>query len=148
MEDSLVTNGGGAVDLAVAENIEAVGFAYAFDANPLDGELDTSGGNVIWAVDSDGGGNLDLNIDTNTDGVIDAADDADGDGLLDGAAIAGVDFEAIRAVRVWLLARSQREDKNFHNDTDYVISELVITPDDGFRREILTMDIKCRNMGL
>jgi type IV pilus assembly protein PilW len=107
-----------------------------------------AGGNVIWAIDSDGDGDLDLNLDTNTDGTIDAADDADNDGLLDGAAIGSVDFEAIRAVRIWLLARAQREDKNFHNDTDYVVSEQRITPDDGFRRELLTMDIKCRNMGL
>jgi type IV pilus assembly protein PilW len=148
VDDSLVTNGGGAVDLTVAENIEAIGFAYAFDNSPLDGELDMSGGNVIWAVDSDGDGDLDLNIDTNTDGVIDAADDADGDGLLDGAAIANVDFDAIRAVRVWLLARAEREAEGFHNNMDYVVSEQRITPNDGFRREILTMDIKCRNMGL
>ena len=145
--DSLVTNGGGA-DLTIAENIQAIGFAYAFDNSPLDGELDMAGGNIIWAIDSDGGGNLDLNLDTNTDGNIDAADDADGDGIIDGAAIAGVDFDAIRAVRVWLLARAQREDPKFYNGTDYVVSDRRITPNDGFRRELLTMDIKCRNMGL
>lgn len=144
---ALVTNGGG-VDLAIAENIQAIGFAYAFDSSPLDGELDMAGGNVIWAIDSDGGGNLDLNLDTNTDGTIDAADDADGDGIIDGSPIAGVDFDAIRAVRVWLLARVQREDQKFYNDTDYVVSDRRIRPNDGFRRELLTMDIKCRNMGL
>ncbi|MBW1982881.1 MAG: prepilin-type N-terminal cleavage/methylation domain-containing protein, partial [Deltaproteobacteria bacterium] len=46
----------------LAEYIDGLGFAYAFD-NDLDGELDASGGNVIWAIDSDADGFLDLDLD-------------------------------------------------------------------------------------
>jgi type IV pilus assembly protein PilW len=147
--DLLVTDGGGG-PLTVAENIQAIGFAYAFDNSPLDGELDMDGGNIIWAIDTNADGDLDLNLDTNNDGVIDAVDDTGNDGTINGRGIPGgsVDYEAIRAVRVWLLARAQREDTKFYNDTDYVVSDRRITPNDGFRRELLTMDIKCRNMGL
>ncbi|MCD6321461.1 MAG: prepilin-type N-terminal cleavage/methylation domain-containing protein [Clostridiales bacterium] len=79
----------------VAENIEALGFAYAYDADS-DGNLDTytAGGKevVIWAIDSDGNNDLDTNLDTDIDGEIDEHDgpkpsgtpvDIDGDGDLD-----------------------------------------------------------------
>ncbi len=91
--ESLVTNGGGA-DLTIAEGIQAIGFAYAFDDSPQDGELDMAGGNIIWAIDSDGGGDLDLNLDTDNDGNIDEIDDTGNDGTINGRAIPGgaVDF--------------------------------------------------------
>jgi len=150
VNDTLATNGGGA-NLWIAENIQAVGFAYAFDKSPLDGELDMAGGNTIWAIDTDGNGTLDLNLDSNLDGNIDAADDTDGDGTtIDGAAIGGptVNLADIRSVRIWLLARANREDDSFYNDTRYVLADRIITPNDSVRRELMIMDVKCRNMGL
>lgn len=146
--DALAWNGGGA-DRMLADNIEAVGFAYAFDNSPEDNQLDTSGGgNTIWAIDSDGDGDLDLNLDTNDDGVIDENDDTDSNGIIDGSAIGGVDLDKIRAVRIWLLGMSDRGGSKVHTATPYVVSNQVLTPSDGIRRRMLSMDIKLRNMGI
>ena len=58
--------GGGGRQL-LAQNIEALGLAYAFDNNG-DGQLDTTvAGNTIWAIDSDNDNDLDVNLDTNDD---------------------------------------------------------------------------------
>ena len=145
---------------AVAENIEALGFAYAFDADG-DGILDTYnvGGNqrVIWAVDSDGDNDLDRNLDTNSDGNIDENDGPlpGGNGLIAGTAIADVAPQDIRAVRIWMLARTERGDNGFVNTRTYVIGNKVITPNtdadpgnDHLRMRLLTSTVKCRNMGI
>jgi type IV pilus assembly protein PilW len=118
---------------AVAENVEALGFAYAFDADG-DGILDTyndAGGNeqVIWAVDSVGDNDLDLNLDTNGDGNIDENDGpAGGNGLIGGTAIPVVAPQDIRAVRIWMLARTGHGDKSFLNTKTYTVGNKVITP--------------------
>ena len=59
--------GGGRQPLA--ENIEALGLAYAVDAD-RDGRPDTwsDGEHVIWAVDTDNDNRLDTDLDTNDDG--------------------------------------------------------------------------------
>lgn len=150
----------------LAENIQAICFAYAFDVNettgnpPGDGILNTYnvGGNkrVIWAFDSNGNNDLDLNLDTNGDGDIDKDDDGDNDGSIEGqalvdfggVAIANVEPGQIRAVRIWILSRADREDPDFRNTKTYVVGSHVITPDDGFRRRLLTTTVQCRNMGL
>ncbi len=62
--------------LTVVENIEALGFAYAFE----------DGGNIIWAIDADDSDTderLNVKLDGNDDGAIDASDDTNGDGLID-----------------------------------------------------------------
>jgi len=127
----------------LAENIEALGLAYAFDNNG-DGQLDTTAaGNTIWAIDSDNDNDLDVNLDTNDDGVIDINDNPAG------AALASdVNPSRIRAIRIWLLARTDIEDRNFRNAGTYVIANQIITPNDGFRRRLLTTTVTCRNMGL
>ena len=157
--NDLGRNSGGGRQL-VAENIEALGFAYAFDADG-DGILDTYnvGGNqrVIWAVDSDGDNDLDRNLDTNNDGNIDENDGPGpgGNGLIAGTAIADVAPQDIRAVRIWMLARTERGDNGFVNTRTYVIGNKVITPNtdadpgnDHLRMRLLTSTVKCRNMGL
>jgi type IV pilus assembly protein PilW len=65
----------------VAYDIEAVGFAYAYDDDG-DGVLDESvGGNIIWAIDANSGdGKLDRILDTNDDGFIDENDTEGGKG--------------------------------------------------------------------
>ena len=148
-------NGGGGQ--AAGENIEAVGFAYAFDNND-DGSIDTNAGEIIWAIDSDGDGNLDTNLDSNGDGDIDAADGPGigNNGVIAGQALAGVvPFDNIRAVRVWILARTNRSDNKFANTRTYVAGNQVITPstdavagNDSLRMRLLTTTIKCRNLGL
>ena len=159
--NDLGRNSGGGRQL-VAENIEALGFAYAFDADG-DGILDTYndvGGNkqVIWAVDSGGGNDLDLNLDTNIDGDIDENDGpgAGGNGLIGGTPIIPVvDPQDIRAVRIWMLARTGHGDKSFLNTKTYTVGNKVITPNtdadlnnDNLRMRLLVTTVKCRNMGI
>jgi len=134
----------------IAENIQAIGFAYAYDADG-DDNLDTSaGGDIIWAVDTDGDGNWD-NLDTDGDGDIDA-DDGPGignNGVINGTGTGtAVDTSQIRAVRIWILARVKRPDPDFVNTNTYIVGANVITPNDGFRRRLLSTTVKCRNMGL
>jgi type IV pilus assembly protein PilW len=146
----------GAGNQVVVENVEAVGFAYAFDADN-DGNIDTSAnGNIIWAIDSDdtdADKRLDVNLDGNNDGTIDASDDTNGDGLIDdndaGTALASpVDLEKIRAVKIWILARTGREDRAFADTSTYVLGNQRVNANDGSRRQLLTTMVKCRNMAL
>jgi type IV pilus assembly protein PilW len=136
----------------VAENVDALGFGYAFDDNK-DGELDyvdtngngehDAGEYVIWAIDSDGDGFLDTNLDTNGDGVIDINDATGGVGLVN-----QVDISNIRAVRIWVLARTKNKAKNFTDTRTYKIGDNLITPGGHFRRRLLTTNVTCRNLGL
>ena len=175
--DSPISSPNGILDLSrnngagrqlLAEGIEAMGLAYAFDANG-DGQMDTYnvGGNnvVIWAIDSDGDNDLDRNLDTDLDGDIDA-DDGPGDGGhglipgqplkdFDGNGIPDVSPDDIRAVKIWLLARSLRGDSKFVNNFTYTVGHKVISPasdsdttNDGCRMRLLTTTVNCRNMGL
>lgn len=126
----------------IAENIEALGIAYAFDTDG-DGELDTSaGGNVIWAVDSDNNNNLDRGLDTDDDGDIDSAD------IAGGSVISGVSITHIRSARVWALARAGTVDPEFTNASTYVVADRHITVADSFRRRLLEFTIYFRNTGL
>ena len=153
-----LTRDAGAGRQLLAENIEAMGVAFAYDEDG-DGNLDVSaGGNVIWAVDSDGDNDLDLNLDTNDDGDIDPADGpgVNGNGLITGSAIVpNINIDAIRAVRIWLLARTDREDRDYVNRNTYVVGHKVISPstdananNDSYRMRLLTTTVKCRNLGL
>ncbi|WP_287127011.1 PilW family protein [Desulfobacter sp.] len=151
-----LTRNAGAGRQLLAENIEAMGFAFAYDADG-DGNLDVSaGGNVIWAVDSDGDNALDLNLDTNDDGDIDSADGpAGGNGLITGTAIPNINVGNIRAVRIWLLARTDQRDPDYINGHTYVVGHKVISPNtdgdstnDSYRMRLLTTTVKCRNLGL
>lgn len=146
--------GGGFMEMA--ENIEAINFAYAYDSNN-DGNLDTytltSGPNVgqqrtIWAFPS---GGIWFNIDTNGDGVIDASD---GPGSGSTGVIAGsstgttVNLKDIRAIMIWILARSDRNDARTVNTTTYTVGRQVLTRNDRFYRRLLTSTVTCRNFGL
>jgi len=156
----------------VAENVEALGFAYAFDANN-DGLLDTYDAvnapagsqreRTIWAIDSDGDNLLDTNLDTDSDGDIDADDGPGmgGNGLIGGQmlmdfagiAIANVPVNRIKAARVWLLARAARQDNKIVERNTFVVGNQVITPDtdadannDHRRMRLLMTTAKCRNL--
>jgi type IV pilus assembly protein PilW len=134
------------IDTTDADNpdyIDEVGFAYAFDNNG-DDQVDISGGGfIIWAIDSDGDDKLDLSLDTNDDGVIDTNDNPAGVALA-----SQVDISRIRAVKIWLLARTARVDRSFTNSTIYVVSDQQLQYNDNFRRRLLTTAISCRNMTL
>jgi len=134
--------------LTVVENIEAIGFGYAYDEDN-DGNIETCGSDMIWAIDSDGDDLLDLNLDTNGDCKIDVSDDANNDGILDGTAITpAVPIENIRAVRIWVLARSGQEDRRYTDSMTYVLGNKIESPADGSRRLLITTTVKCRNMAL
>ncbi len=136
----------GANNQPVVENVEAVGFAYAYDADD-DGSIDTSaGGNIIWAIDSDvtdTDNRLDKYLDTNDDGIISVDDDAAGADL---ASL--VPLDRIRAVRMWILARTGREDRAFADTSTYVVANQRVNANVGSRYHLLTTTVKCRNMAL
>jgi len=137
----------------LAENFQAVAFGYAFDddhgAALPDGEIDTNGRNIIWAYDSNADGLLDTLLDSNADGLVDSADDLDGNGRIDDAALTpAVPISRIRAVQIWLLART-RSPLRDHLDTDtYVAGDKVLSFADHYKRELLTTVVNCRNLGL
>lgn len=139
------TSSGSPLPIAEGIAVNGLGFAYAIDADD-DGDLDTEGGNTIWAVPS--GGNW-FDLDTNDDGLITAADDTDNSGVLDGddTGIA-VDVADIRAVRVWLLAETVHSSQSFSETASFVVGEKVISPGNNKRHRLLTTTIKCRNLGL
>jgi prepilin-type N-terminal cleavage/methylation domain-containing protein len=137
--DSNADSGAGAQDILM-NNVEAIGFAYAFD-NDNDGRPDLSDNeNIIWAVDTDGDGQLDTQLDTNDDGNIDTGDDAGG-----GALGTTVGIGQICMVRIWILARSPVLDNKFHFQSTYVVGINQLTVDDGYRRRLLDTSVMCRN---
>ena len=149
----------------IAEQIEALGFAYAFD-NDQDGQLDRSGDNVLWAYDQDGNGGLDTVLDTNDDGRISAADDADKNGRIDagdgGVLNPEVPLDRIRAVKIWLLARTRHPVRGYTNKHIYVVGDKVVRGadvnrdgsvdgkdnTDHYKHQLLSTTVVCRNMGL
>ena len=116
----------------LSANIIALGLAYAYDVNG-DGELDSAGGNVIWAVDADND------------------DDWDSLNLATGATAetgTPIDERTIRAVRIWLLGQSQAPDPKYTDTSTYIVGSHIITPNDHFRHRLLERTVLCRNMGL
>ncbi len=128
----------------IAEGIQAVGFAFAYDIDD-DGNLETTGGNINWAVDTDQDNDLDTNLDGNGDGVI-AANEA-------GVALAAdAPLDTIRMVRVWLLAQTREQARKcvrFNTPVNYVVGHrTIVDPNDCFRRRTLVRTIEGKNLGL
>ena len=137
----------------LAEDIQAVAFAYAFDddrgSESPDGNIDTAAGFVMWGYDADGDGNLDTLLDSNDDGIISSADDLNGDGWInDVHLVPVVPIDRVRAVRIWLLARTRAPLRAYRDTGTYVVGDKVFTPGDRYRRELLTTIVFCRNLGL
>lgn len=136
--------GGGLQDIST--NIHAIAFAYAYDNNN-DGmlELNAITNEVIWAI-PDGVGNW-TDLDFDNSGVIDAADG--GIGFLPALGPAdAAQLQQIRAVKIWILARTSRTDPEYTDNVNYKVGANLINPNDNFRRRLMTVDIRCRNMGL
>lgn len=139
----------------LAESIQKLGIAYAFD-NDLDGELDTytvgaGTTHVYWGFDFDGDNQLDRHLDNNLDGTIDVVDSPGGVGgnsTISGQVIPGgpVPLNRIRAVRVWLLAETEQAGTGYNEGTTYTVGRYVITPANNRRMRLLTTIIKCRNL--
>ena len=144
---NLERNDGSGNEIAV-ENVEAIGFGYAYDEDN-EGDVETCGSDMKWAIDSDGDDFLDLNLDTNGDCKIDISDDADNDGSIDGTAITPtVPVENIRAVKIWLLAKTGRPDRSHTSANTFMVGNTIITRNDSNRRQLLATTVKCRNMAL
>jgi type IV pilus assembly protein PilW len=129
---------GAFTDDRLAEDIYAVGFAYAFDSDgdgevefaDLDGDSELDAGEEIWAYDSDADGNLDKDNDT-------------------GLALAStVSLDQIRAVRVWILARTRLPLRGASGLKSFTIGDKPIIVNDNFKYRLLTTTVKCRNMGI
>ena len=131
----------------VAFDIEAVGFAYAYDDGS--GALAESvGGNIIWAIDSNlGDGKLDRILDTDDDGDIDENDTEGGANMA-----VQIDNDLIRAVRIWLLARTRQPIRGHTDNRTYVVGATHKGPaepdwDSRKRRVLVSVTVHCRNMG-
>ena len=142
---------------AVVENIEAIGFAYAY-ANE-EGNIEKDGDNIVWAIDSDTtdtNNQLNVKLDGNGDGLINVSDDTNDDQVIDendaGTALASpVDLDRIRAVKIWLLVRTGNPDRTYARANTYVVGNSIIKPKDDnrhHRAQLLVTTVKCRNMAL
>ena len=142
-------NSGLPLDEEIAYDIQGIAFAYAFDDDG-DGQLDTTAlnDNVIWAMDADDDGFLDTVLDDNDDGVIDADDTAGGVALDPAFWPAQVDIANIRAVRIWMLARSRIPIRDHSDNRTYVVGAARVNSNDSFQRRLLVDTVNCRNMGL
>lgn len=121
----------------IAEGVEAIGFAYAFDADD-DGKIDRAppalpGGapSIIWAVDADNNNTLDADVS--------------------GAAIGqNVPPDKIRGVQFWILGRTLRADPKHIDNRQYSVGDRLVPPagpfNDHYRRWLLTQIIHCRNL--
>jgi type IV pilus assembly protein PilW len=138
------TGGGNQV---LAENIAALGFAYAYDQT-ANGTLDLSANNnIIWAVDSDGNNQLDLNLDTNDDGVIALNDAPGGASVITGTALASqVPVTAVKSVKIWLLARTAQQISGYRDTGKYVVGKTIFTPAQGFMYRLMAETARCRNL--
>ncbi len=141
----------------MAENIESIGFAFAFD-NDGDNFLDGVNGAVYWAVDTGTDNKLDTNLDSNMDGLIDLDDvDSNSTDAAVGTPLPGgmtVSVDKIRAVRIWLLATAT-PDRHFRDFKTYVVGNRIIDMTDSAnhaqhppnqRRLVMEHIVDCRNM--
>lgn len=125
--------------IPAADHIAAMGFAYAFDDNE-DGAIDVSdNGHVRWAYDSDGSGSLDTELDTDHNGEIKKGPGSE--------MSSKVGFEKIRAVKIWVLVRSEHPVKDYDESKTFNIGGKEYAPgDDDYAHMLFTTTVRCRNM--
>ncbi len=137
--------------------VEAVSFAYAYDVN-LDGKLERYNNGVIWAIDTDGDNQLDSAIDSNFDGEVNFADTPVP--LANLEQTTNIRISRIRAVKAWILLRSQKKRRELPNhlaegSKTYYVGHRTLSTGTGedrldpyHMRMLLTFTVKLRNMGL
>jgi type IV pilus assembly protein PilW len=135
------------VEQIVSYDIEAVGFAYAYDED-TDGQLDTFDGTpntpVIWAIRKNPSDTqLGNYLDTNQNGVIDETDATGGFNLPHQIA-----YDKIKVVRIWLLGKTRQPVRGYRDHRTYKVGWQNITTNDNYRRLLLTATVACRNMGI
>ncbi len=139
----------------LADNIEAIAFAYAFINNTTNKQLaynaTGTNKNIYWAIPYN---NYWYNLDVNDDGKIDKKDDFNNDNIID-ITNTGIPIinNNIRAIKIWILVRSEHADNNFIDNNSYVVGRYIITPknnsiDQHYRHWLLSITVKLRNMGL
>lgn len=123
----------------VAENIQALSYAYAYDIDD-DGNLEIdAAGNTIWAQDTDGDNNWD-SLDSDLDGDIDLNDNP-----LGSATGHAVSLADIRVVKFWILTRSKGIRRSFNDTTQYKVGSQIIQPNDNYQRRLHRGTVYCRN---
>ena len=126
-----------AANSRLAEDIHAIGFAYAFDDDgdgeldyvDVDGDSELDAGEEIWAYDSDADGDLDRNN-------------------AGGALASDVNYNKIRAVRIWVLARTRQPLSGYSGPKNFIVGDKPVNRNDNFKYLLLTHTVKCRNMGI
>jgi hypothetical protein len=128
-------------DDPIADNIHAIAFAYAFDedrdgeldfvdAAPLNGRLDP--GEEIWAYDSPD--IADVGLDKNNDTGLDLPE--------------VISFDRIRAVRIWILARTRNPLRGDATAKNFVVGDKIVNLTDNYQYRLLTATVVCRNLGI
>ena len=125
---------------AVADDVERIRFAYAYDIDD-DGNVELSANNhIVWAIDSNNDGFLETQLDTDDDGDIDLGDAAGGVAL--GSQVA---ISKIRAVKVWLVVRSSDPVRGTTERHTMVVGDQRYAPNDKYSHTLFTTTIRCRN---
>lgn len=122
---------------AIADSIEALAFAYAYDSD-ADGVLEP-GGNTYAIAGSDGAGPL--------NGTVNWYSVNNVTGVTSNTMVPARAGE-IRAIKIWILAKADNGDLTYTNNNTYVVGTQTITPNDDRRRLLLETVVHCRNMGL
>lgn len=150
--DTFLSHDNGSGRRLLADNIAAMGLAYAVDTDG-DGRMDTwaGGPHLIWAVDSDNDNLLDTHIDSNDDGEITILDDANRDGIIDrndgSPLVVPVALSHIKAVRIWLLAISEPSTQKRWRIEPLIVGDRVVAlTGDGRLHRLMETTIYCRNL--
>lgn len=128
-------------DDPIADDIYAIAFAYAFDddrdgeldfvdAAPFNGQLDP--GEEIWAYDDPDVAAVGLDTDNATGNLLPAA----------------ISLDRIRAVRIWILARTRNPLREAAKAKNFVVGNKPINLTDNYQYRLLTATVKCRNLGI
>ncbi len=69
--------------------------------------------------------------------------------MIPGPALASaVNFDKIRAVRIWILARTRYPLRGYSGPKNFIVGDKPINVNDNFKYRLLTTTVKCRNMGI
>ena len=125
----------------IANDIHAIAFAYAYDNNQ-DGELDfvdaapfndqLDPGEEIWAYDSPDLATVGLDTNNATGAALTTA----------------ISLDRIRAVRIWILARTRNQLRGPPRTKSYMVGDKPINITDNYQYRLLTTTVKCRNLGI
>ncbi len=128
-------------DAPIADHIHAIAFAYAYDedrdgelnfvdAAPFNGRLDP--GEEIWAYDSPSLAAVGLDTNNTTGAALPAV----------------ISFDRIRAVRIWILARTRNPLREAATTKNFVVGDKIVNITDSYQYRLLTATVKCRNLGI